>query len=362
MNESMKKAFHLHACCMLVKGARRSTICDLQRMDFEFIPNALYEILTTQRGKSLNEVKENHDTSHHSTIDEYFEFLVSRNFGFWCDTDDLARFPDIELDWERPEKITNALIDVSSASHDFSKISSELSHLGCKALQLRFFCQKPLAEIAEILGCFSKSTIRHIDLILTYNPEINIPDYERLCFENQRIFSVLVHSSPNESLSEFESTLAHIQHTKVVIDSSKHCGKIGPSSFYTNIDLFTESQKHNSCLNRKISVHEHGEIKNCPSMTNSYGNVSSVSLSEAIAAKNFKDAWGISKDQIKTCKDCEFRHVCTDCRAYLEDPQDIFSKPLKCGYDPYTATWSDWASNPLKQKGIRFYGFDSMTA
>ena len=59
-------------------------------------------------------------------------------------------------------------------------------------------------------------------------------------------------------------------------------------------------------------------------------------------------------------KDCEFRYICTDCRAYVEDPEDILSKPLKCGYNPYTGEWSEWSTNPLKQKAIDFYGMREM--
>ena len=62
--------------------------------------------------------------------------------------------------------------------------------------------------------------------------------------------------------------------------------------------------------------------------------------------------------KIHVCKDCEFRYICTDCRAYIEDPNDILSKPLKCGYNPYTAEWSEWSRNPLKQKAIEQYRID----
>jgi hypothetical protein len=58
------------------------------------------------------------------------------------------------------------------------------------------------------------------------------------------------------------------------------------------------------------------------------------------------------------CKDCEFRYICTDCRAYLEDPYNEYSKPLKCGYDPYTGEWSEWSTNPLKQAAIKYYGME----
>ncbi|NIG32274.1 grasp-with-spasm system SPASM domain peptide maturase, partial [Enterobacter sp. Ap-916] len=32
------------------------------------------------------------------------------------------------------------------------------------------------------------------------------------------------------------------------------------------------------------------------------------------------------------------------------------SKPLKCGYNPYTGEWEEWSINPLKQKAIKYYG------
>jgi hypothetical protein len=34
----------------------------------------------------------------------------------------------------------------------------------------------------------------------------------------------------------------------------------------------------------------------------------------------------------------------------------MYSKPLKCGYNPYTCEWEEWSTNPLKQKAIDYYG------
>ena len=90
-------------------------------------------------------------------------------------------------------------------------------------------------------------------------------------------------------------------------------------------------------------------------MSQSFGNIKYTSLKQALEHKDFKKYWNITKDQIDICKACEFRYVCTDCRAYKENPLDDYSKPLKCGYDPYTNEWSDWSTNPLKQKAIEYY-------
>ncbi len=75
----------------------------------------------------------------------------------------------------------------------------------------------------------------------------------------------------------------------------------------------------------------------------------------------FKKYWDINKDKIYVCKDCEFRYICTDCRAYVEDPEDILSKPLKCGYNPYTGEWSEWSKNVLKTKAILNYKLDHIS-
>ncbi|MDQ1098727.1 SPASM domain peptide maturase of grasp-with-spasm system [Chryseobacterium sp. SORGH_AS909] len=96
-------------------------------------------------------------------------------------------------------------------------------------------------------------------------------------------------------------------------------------------------------------------------MSRNFGNIKNISLEEAVNHKDFKQYWNLTKDSIEVCKDCELRYVCTDCRAYTEqthtkDGLDI-SKPLKCGYDPYTGTWKEWSTNPLKQKAIKAYGF-----
>jgi len=33
--------------------------------------------------------------------------------------------------------------------------------------------------------------------------------------------------------------------------------------------------------------------------------------------------------------------ILSDKRAYLTEPENIYSKPLKCGYNPYTGEWAN---------------------
>ena len=110
-------------------------------------------------------------------------------------------------------------------------------------------------------------------------------------------------------------------------------------NFVNNLPFFTEAQHHNTCLNRKICIDENGDIRNCPAMKKSYGNIRDTTLKEAIEKPGFKDCWTICKDQIDVCKDCEFRYMCTDCRAFIKDPENLYSQPAKCTYNPYICLW-----------------------
>jgi len=171
---------------------------------------------------------------------------------------------------------------------------------------------------------------------------------------NPRLFQVTLFGQKVEEIIEIEENYTIVK--RVGFLSNNRCGMIDKKFFSPNIPTYTEALHHNSCLNRKVSISAEGDIKNCPSMSESFGNISDTPLATAIEKPGFKKYWDINKDKVQVCKDCEFRYICTDCRAYIENPEDILSKPLKCGYNPYSATWSEWSINPLKQKTIDFYG------
>jgi SPASM domain peptide maturase of grasp-with-spasm system len=331
--------FRLFACCVPVRGARRSLICDLGRQTYRFIPNGLYEIVTAHRDKSLGAIKEHYGHRHDAEIDRYFAVLVDEELGFWCDEPEA--FPPLDLTWQSPERITNAILDVDGGStHDYGSILSQLDDLGCKALQVRCFAPLAPAEIERLLAAAAIGRLRSIELLLAHRSDLTDELLAELCRRHPRLLRVTVHSAPAESRQELAGTSAVIERRREAIDSPACCGCVHPSWFAPNLGAFLEAQRHNSCLNRKLAVDARGEIRNCPSLGRSFGNAREVSLHSAVAQRDFAALWEINKDQIEVCRDCEFRYICTDCRAYLSRPDDLYSKPAKCGYDPYTAQWS----------------------
>lgn len=333
--------FKLYSNCIPVRGAKRSVICDLQMMRYKYIPDLLLEIIEKSKTLPILDVKATYGNEMDKGIDAYFEKLVKEEWGMFTDMPN--SFPDLDLTWEYPGTIANGIIDINKESpeFDFKDIFDQLSHLGCTALQLRFFDEVDLERVNSIMNQARNSIFEYVELILNYTPKLTEANLTELFKKNLRIRNILVTGAPEnreiifEELTENVSILYSTEHVK----DKHYCGIVNSGYFEVNLDLFSESQKHNTCLNRKIAIDIDGSIKNCPSLPGTYGNIKTTSLKEVVEKEQFRKYWNINKDQIEVCRDCEFRYMCTDCRAYLVDDKNLLSKPLKCNYDPYKAEW-----------------------
>jgi SPASM domain peptide maturase of grasp-with-spasm system len=362
-NYPSQKIPKLFSNCILVKGYVSSLICDLQREIYFPIPNDLYEVFAEFEDLPLDKIYEHYGTENSETIKEYLEFLTKYDLIHFVEADELESFPNMSMHWESPSLITNAVLQIESNNIELvKKTIYELETLGCKNLELQITIniESELENILqELKYCFKDSRYACINITINYLRKVQEKYFEILKIFDNRIGTIIIHSSPK---TEFytQGSMGNIYFIEQNISYTHSCGLISPNYLFANVPLFTEAQHHNTCLNRKISIDANGEIKNCPSMAKSYGNIKDTTLAEAIEKPGFKDLWDINKDKIHVCKDCEFRYICTDCRAYIENPEDIYSKPLKCGYNPYTAEWEEWSTNPLKQKAIEYYGMQEL--
>lgn len=341
----------LYANCIPVKGAKNSIICDLQRHNYLQIPNDLYNILINHKGKSIQEIKAYYNHQYDEIIDDYFKVLLDYELAFLTDTPEL--FPDLSLNWEAPLEISNAIIDFDEQSaFDLFPVLDQLSDLGCKFIQFRFYHKIDMAKVASILLYLDRiqSNSIGVDFVLPFQKTNPNEAFIQLFKQHPRLNTVIFYGSPFGKHIHPMGASKYLIHMATEIVSEKSCGVIEKGLFSINLKTFTEAQQHNTCLNGKISVDKRGEIRNCPSMPASFGHVDEVPLSTAIKKAQFKKYWSVHKDQIEVCKDCEFRYICTDCRAYTTDASNPKSKPLKCGYNPYTGEWKAWSTNPLKEQ------------
>jgi SPASM domain peptide maturase of grasp-with-spasm system len=340
MLENPNNYLKLFASCVLVKGVQRSTICDLQRNKYHFIPNSLYEILSEYKDLSTVEILlKFEDFKDRKIIIDYFNFLIKNELAFVTPEPDL--FPEIEKVFHQPSIISNSILDIGldSPLENLEKYFQDLTILGCKALELRFFVNVSNETIELILKETKNSSLNSIELLLPFNSKREAKWANKILKNHKRVCSIIFHSSKKEEFNYNEKNKCFVGYIKKKVDSAMCCGNVRMDRFAINIPHFMESLNFNSCLNKKISLDEFGQIKNCPSSSIIYGNIKATSIIDVVANPNFRKLWNINKDQITICKDCEFRYICTDCRIFINDTNDIFSKPSKCNYDPYTTKW-----------------------
>ena len=116
-----------------------------------------------------------------------------------------------------------------------------------------------------------------------------------------------------------------------------------------SIELFRKTMYNNTCWGDKICILPNGNVTPCEMESeNIQGNITYQNLSEIILGKGGDQAQRLTKDKVEICKDCEYRYVCSECRA-MANQLDInkFSKPLTCLYNPYTSEWEKSPSPAL---------------
>lgn len=338
----------LHSGCFVVNGFLNSLIADLQRGIFLVIPKSLSTIINKCEEQSIESVIKEIDNNSIENFNSYVDFLINEDFGFL--TKDVHSFKN-----STNVKINiveyNLICEKSSFILDLPCL---LENLNFSAIYVRINDKLNVDRLSQVLDILTiNKYLKYVQICADYNENINEEILKEISYKYPILGGINLFSAHKSDKHVFEELTIDYNSNKYL--GFINCGLISSKYFSCNHKLFSESQYNNSCLFRKISIDKEGNIKNCPSMSESFGNIRDTTLAEAIEKPGFKKYWDINKDKIHVCKDCEFRYICTDCRAYVEDPDDIFSKPLKCGYNPYTGEWSEWSTNPLKQKVIDYY-------
>ncbi|MGG7471308.1 grasp-with-spasm system SPASM domain peptide maturase [Chryseobacterium arthrosphaerae] len=350
--------FNLFNNILITKGAGRILISDLQRNISELYPLELYQIIQEMKDHSVEDVLKDYDRTSRPVVHEYINLLLEKEYGFITENDWDRNFPPFCYDYHEPVAITNLFIEMEDIEV-IKKLKSSAENLGIRHLVIYSSKVLPLKDFIEIDSTFTNSVLSGIEIFSPFHQEIDRSFIQALQQETERIYSMVFYDCtqpPFKAKDEYRFTVQFVEEELKI----SACGKVDMKYFNTNIPKVLEAINHNSCLYKKMGIDKNGNIKNCPLMTESFGNIQNDSLELVLNHDSFKKYWNLTKDQIEGCKDCEFRYICTDCRAYTE--KNSFnkagldtSKPLKCGYNPYTCEWQNWAENPLKQKTIHYY-------
>jgi SPASM domain peptide maturase of grasp-with-spasm system len=328
--------FLLYASCIPVSGYRQTAIYDMDNELARILSNDLFTFVSKSKDMDIETLKNNYKNQYDTEIDELFNYLNSENIGFYTNTP--QRFPKIPLLWETPHLITNMILDIGKESVIDDSIFHQIEESGSESLQIRFLYNARINEIENVIQHFYDCRLHSIELILIYNPIYKLIEYRKILSMEARIASIHVFSSPY--VKSFQDK--KLRNSLAFLTDNFHennCGQIKPYYFRVNTSLFTESHHYNTCLNCKLHIDANGNIKNCPAMQQSFGNIKTTTLKEVISKQEFKQLWNITKDKIDVCKDCEFRYMCTDCRCFIKDTGNIYSQPAKCTYNPYICKW-----------------------
>ncbi|WP_299178314.1 grasp-with-spasm system SPASM domain peptide maturase, partial [uncultured Chryseobacterium sp.] len=319
---SEEYTYKLYADIIPVKGYSRSILLDVTKKNYWYITNELFDILNEEINFEDLERKYSNDIK---ILYQYKKFLLKNDLIFPISQDETDHFPRINLKWYTPSQITNMLIDVDhkTSISSLSKITDEIGNLGVEAVLFRCFSSQKIHQLKNIIFHWADSEnnkLRDIQVEISMHEKEHIESFwsDLKEISNLSIISSITIYMQDKNLTNIPPEDKKINFIQKYIHNQKSCGTIQGNIDSVNLEVISESIHHNSCLNCKLSVDTLGNIKNCPSMSQNFGNIKNTTLEEALNHHDFKKYWNLTKDKIEVCKDCEFRYICTDCRAYTE--------------------------------------------
>lgn len=109
-------------------------------------------------------------------------------------------------------------------------------------------------------------------------------------------------------------------------------------------------RRWNSCWFGKAAICNNGDVLPCIFARGQVaGNIFQECLKNIIHGKLI-DYWGMNKEGVQGCRDCEYRYNCMDCPPLVYALTGRFdAKPPFCTYDPYSGSW---ATSPIKHGGL----------
>lgn len=315
--------------CLFVKGYKKNLLIDLQN-------NNWYQVDFEKEKLFSDELKEDvaaYLSAHGILIDIPAKFLKN--------------FPKISTHYETFQHVESVIMDFDSETrYDVIETLQKLDHLNPSFLQLRYFCDYSFDEMKKVISYLNQTTIEYVEILLPFQDKwTQHLEENNLTLKYSKFQKIVFHSvEEKHNIKE----LKNIFYTTEKIEDHTSCGQVGYFNFSKNSNHVLKSINFNSCLYKKIGIDTKGNIKNCPSLSQIAGTV----FDSKIESHTFTTST-IKKDNIEVCKDCEFRNICTDCRAFTDSKSRPNARPSGCDYNPYIAKWShEEGYVPLADCGI----------
>jgi SPASM domain peptide maturase of grasp-with-spasm system len=313
--------------CIVVDGANRSSIYDLQRNKYYLIPKDLSKILNEIKNGdiSIDILKKKYNKSI-KIIEEYLFFLFENEIITILPINIKKKFPDINLNWDYPAIITSCILEFHINIHvNIKKTIFELNNLNCKHIDLHFYFNVKYNELLKILKILDEVNLKSVSIYFFVNPiNINSSDFSKIINKYCFIISVFIFKCEVNSNEQVNNSFIR----RIAI-AYEDLDIVNPNNFIVNMELFCESQNYNTYYNRKLIITDKININ----------TEFQVSFSSEIKEHLQNKFMNVNKNMIEICKDCEFRYMCIDKRTPHYNKIRGWHFETECNYNPYKAEW-----------------------
>ncbi len=344
MDKYNNKFFILSSSCALTKGASRTLIQDFQRSNVDFVPNDYYDLCYLVNRHKISDIANNVENNSLSDYYKFIDFMIEREYAFV--SDNLQAFPEISKDlYDEESQIYDAIIDIDECDVKEYKLElflTSLKKLHCTDLQVRIYNHSNLSKLYQLLKGICDHVFYYVELHLDSSEYITFEECCNIILNYASITNIYLYNAVSNTISSYDENtkgcyplrMGTVYYVASELNNN-NCGCISDcSKTYRDTGFYRMAQTYNTCLYKKVSLDKDGNVRNCPSMPEKYNL--SEGLEKIIMSSVFRKYWNITKRDVESCRDCEFRFNCLDCRAHIRG-NGLLGKPVTCKYNPYFA-------------------------
>ncbi|HHT9155566.1 MAG TPA: PqqD family peptide modification chaperone, partial [Candidatus Tripitaka sp. YC43] len=113
-----------------------------------------------------------------------------------------------------------------------------------------------------------------------------------------------------------------------------------------------EGLAQGTCWKGKITISSEGVAYPCIFARQlPLGKFPEMRLEEIIQGPTVQRLWQMTLEEVETCRDCELRYGCFDCRALAQTATgDLLSKNPRCQYNPYTGLVEGYGGKGMEER------------
>ena len=319
-------------CCVVVKGANRAAIYDLQRLNFHFIPNSVIEVFKDYENKKISSLYNDY-ASQKEQLEKYFKYLLTNELIF--KTDNPESFPKMSSVLEKPHVLDFLFLEIDDLQNfklDF--LENCIDKTGLEHLVV-INSNNSIQNFETVLNLLNYSRVKMITFISVFDENL-IVDILKLKSKHERLKKIIFVNSPIKFLKiEDDQNIDYFPNSLEILLTRRIKST---KNFTLNTKTYLESLNNNLYFNRKVYISNSGEVKPSFVQKDFFGNIEKENLNDIILKDGFQRVWKITKDEIEVCKDCEFRYMCPDNRIPLKNDR-LYYHETSCSYNPYTNKW-----------------------